>query len=107
MPRRWPRDGRHHRVPQAQWPLQLQDRTGQGCPDHREPEDLSYQGRGRHGIHRGMTAGMVIVGAGEAGARAAMAFRGNGYTGSVTLVGAERHAPYERPPMSKELMLAA
>jgi 3-phenylpropionate/trans-cinnamate dioxygenase ferredoxin reductase subunit len=53
-----------------------------------------------------MSAGMVIVGAGEAGARAANGLRENGYTGSVTLVGAERHAPYERPPMSKELMLA-
>lgn len=49
---------------------------------------------------------MVIVGAGEAGARAAMALREQGYAGAVTLVGAERHAPYERPPMSKELMLA-
>lgn len=54
-----------------------------------------------------MTAGMVIVGAGEAGARAAMALREGGHTGPVTLIGAERHAPYERPPMSKELMLAS
>ena len=53
-----------------------------------------------------MSAGMVIVGAGEAGARAAMALREQGYAGAVTLIGAERHAPYERPPMSKELMLA-
>ncbi len=50
---------------------------------------------------------MVIVGAGECGVRAAMALRENGYAGPVTLIGAETHAPYERPPMSKELMLSA
>jgi 3-phenylpropionate/trans-cinnamate dioxygenase ferredoxin reductase subunit len=46
-------------------------------------------------------AGMVIIGAGEAGARAAAALRENHYAGSVTLIGAERHLPYERPPLSK------
>ncbi|HUG61293.1 MAG TPA: FAD-dependent oxidoreductase [Methylomirabilota bacterium] len=42
----------------------------------------------------------VIVGAGEAGTRAALALRDRA-AGSVTLVGAEPHAPYERPPLSK------
>lgn len=50
---------------------------------------------------------MLIIGAGESGVRAALALREAGFDGAVTLVGAERHAPYERPPMSKELMLAA
>ena len=49
-----------------------------------------------------MNAGMVIVGAGECGARAAFALRENGYEGPVTLIGAELHAPYERPPLSKD-----
>ncbi|WP_201026311.1 NAD(P)/FAD-dependent oxidoreductase [Paramesorhizobium deserti] len=49
---------------------------------------------------------MVIIGAGECGARAAFALREQGYDGPVTLVGAERHLPYERPPLSKETMLA-
>ena len=53
-----------------------------------------------------MSDAIVIVGAGECGVRAAMALRELGHTGPVTLLGAERHAPYERPPMSKELMLA-
>lgn len=44
---------------------------------------------------------MVIVGAGEAGARAAVALRENGHAGPVTLVGDEVHFPYERPPLSK------
>jgi 3-phenylpropionate/trans-cinnamate dioxygenase ferredoxin reductase subunit len=45
---------------------------------------------------------MVIVGAGECGARAALAFRENGFEGPVTLIGSETHAPYERPPLSKD-----
>jgi 3-phenylpropionate/trans-cinnamate dioxygenase ferredoxin reductase subunit len=45
--------------------------------------------------------GMVIVGAGECGTRAAFAPREEGYAGPITLVGAERHLPYERPPLSK------
>ena len=44
---------------------------------------------------------IVIVGAGEAGARAAVALREEGFAGPVTLIGAETHAPYERPPLSK------
>lgn len=44
---------------------------------------------------------IVIIGAGEAGTRAAFALREAGYRGSVTLVGAEPHLPYERPPLSK------
>jgi 3-phenylpropionate/trans-cinnamate dioxygenase ferredoxin reductase subunit len=51
-------------------------------------------------------AGIVIIGAGEAGARAAAALRENNYTGPVTLIGAERHLPYERPPLSKAVMTA-
>lgn len=47
---------------------------------------------------------MVIIGAGECGGRAALALRENGYDGPITLIGAERHLPYERPPLSKEAM---
>src|SRR4051794_10412235 len=43
----------------------------------------------------------VIVGGGLAGAKAAEALRDQGYDGALTLVGAERHLPYERPPLSK------
>ena len=49
-------------------------------------------------------AGMVIIGAGECGARAALALRENGYQGPVTLVGDEPHHPYERPPLSKDML---
>lgn len=48
-------------------------------------------------------AGIVIIGAGECGARAAFALREHGHDGDVTLIGTESHAPYERPPLSKEI----
>ena len=54
-----------------------------------------------------MSAGMVIIGAGECGARAASALREHGYQGPVTLVGDEPHHPYERPPLSKDVLSLA
>ena len=51
-----------------------------------------------------MQPGMVIIGAGECGGRAALALRDLGFEGPVTLVGDEPHLPYERPPLSKEAM---
>ena len=48
---------------------------------------------------------MVIVGGGLAGAKAAEELRERGYDGAVTLLGAEPHLPYERPPLSKSVLL--
>jgi 3-phenylpropionate/trans-cinnamate dioxygenase ferredoxin reductase subunit len=50
--------------------------------------------------------GIVIVGAGETGGRAALALREAGYDDPVTLIGAEPHLPYERPPLSKAVMVS-
>ena len=50
--------------------------------------------------------GMVIVGAGECGTRAALALRERGYAGPIALIGAETHPPYERPPLSKDAIVA-
>jgi len=47
---------------------------------------------------------IVIVGAGHAGGRAAQAMRAAGFEGAVILVGEEAFEPYERPPLSKELL---
>jgi NADPH-dependent 2,4-dienoyl-CoA reductase/sulfur reductase-like enzyme len=47
---------------------------------------------------------VAIVGAGLAGVRTAEALRQEGYAGRVVLVGAEAHAPYSRPPLSKEVL---
>ena len=47
---------------------------------------------------------VVIVGAGQAGTAAVAALRENGFDGSITVVGAERHPPYQRPPLSKDYL---
>lgn len=49
-------------------------------------------------------AGMVIVGAGQTGGRAALALRERGYGGPVTLIGEEASSPYERPQLSKAFL---
>jgi 3-phenylpropionate/trans-cinnamate dioxygenase ferredoxin reductase subunit len=51
-----------------------------------------------------MAGGLLIVGASLAGLRAAQAARAAGYEGELTIVGAERHRPYTRPPLSKDLL---
>jgi 3-phenylpropionate/trans-cinnamate dioxygenase ferredoxin reductase subunit len=50
--------------------------------------------------------GMVVVGAGKAGARAIVAFREFGWQGPVTLIGDEALVPYDRPPLSKSAISA-
>jgi p-cumate 2,3-dioxygenase ferredoxin reductase subunit len=47
---------------------------------------------------------IVIAGAGQAGGRAAEALRAAGFGGSITVIGEEKHPPYERPQLSKELL---
>lgn len=47
---------------------------------------------------------IVVVGASLAGLWACESLRGGGYTGTITLVGAESHHPYDRPPLSKALL---
>ncbi len=48
-----------------------------------------------------MDAGIVIVGAGQAGVQAAESLRTLGFAGSITLLGEEPYGPYHRPPLSK------
>ncbi|MEV6589902.1 NAD(P)/FAD-dependent oxidoreductase [Streptomyces acidicola] len=50
---------------------------------------------------------IVIVGASAAGLAAAERLRGEGFDGTVTLVGDEPHAPYDRPPLSKQVLSGA
>jgi 3-phenylpropionate/trans-cinnamate dioxygenase ferredoxin reductase subunit len=45
---------------------------------------------------------VLIVGAGHAGAQAAIALRQAGFSGTVGMIGDEHEPPYERPPLSKE-----
>lgn len=47
---------------------------------------------------------VVIVGASAAGLSAAEALRAKGYDGRLTLLGEERRLPYDRPPLSKQIL---
>ncbi|MEU8680181.1 FAD-dependent oxidoreductase [Streptomyces sp. NPDC048611] len=51
------------------------------------------------------TPRVVIVGAGIAGVQTAVALREQGWRGEITLLGDEPHQPYDRPPLSKALLL--
>lgn len=53
-----------------------------------------------------MSCGVVIAGAGMAGLRAAEQLRAAGWAGAITVVGAEPHPPYNRPPLSKGLLVS-
>ena len=47
---------------------------------------------------------IVVVGASLAGFRAAEELRAQGHAGTITMVGAEPHRPYDRPPLSKQVL---
>ena len=48
-----------------------------------------------------MVERIVIIGAGQAGAQAAVSLRQGGFKGAITMIGAEAAPPYQRPPLSK------
>jgi NADPH-dependent 2,4-dienoyl-CoA reductase/sulfur reductase-like enzyme len=48
---------------------------------------------------------IAVAGAGLAGLQTVTALRAGGFTGSITMVGAEPHQPYDRPPLSKAVLL--
>jgi NADPH-dependent 2,4-dienoyl-CoA reductase/sulfur reductase-like enzyme len=47
---------------------------------------------------------VVVVGASAAGLTTAEALRRAGFDGKLTMIGAEEHAPYDRPPLSKQIL---
>lgn len=47
---------------------------------------------------------VLVVGASLAGMRTAEALRGGGFAGPIVVLGAEPHQPYDRPPLSKEVL---
>ena len=47
---------------------------------------------------------VVIIGGGHAGGQLAASLRQSKYDGSVTLIGSEKHLPYQRPPLTKEYL---
>jgi 3-phenylpropionate/trans-cinnamate dioxygenase ferredoxin reductase subunit len=54
-----------------------------------------------------MAAGTLIIGASQAGLQLAVSLRDVGYAEPITLVGAELHVPYQRPPLSKAYLHGA
>lgn len=48
---------------------------------------------------------IVIVGAGQAGAQVAFSLRQDGFEGEIEIIGEEPHLPYQRPPLSKSVLL--
>src|SRR5690349_11677728 len=48
---------------------------------------------------------IVVIGASLGGGSAALALREQGYDGELTVIGEEPHRPYERPPLSKAILL--
>jgi 3-phenylpropionate/trans-cinnamate dioxygenase ferredoxin reductase subunit len=54
-----------------------------------------------------METGIIIIGAGLAGHRAATGLRAAGYGGALTLIGKEDRAAYDRPPLSKAAIMDA
>ena len=56
------------------------------------------------GLRLGRLERVVVVGGSLAGLRACETLRNEGYTGTIVLVGAEVHQPYDRPPLSKKFL---
>lgn len=54
-----------------------------------------------------MSQPIVIIGAGQAGGQLAFGLRNEHYSGPIVLIGAEGHAPYQRPPLSKQHLTGA
>ena len=52
-----------------------------------------------------MTNSVLIIGAGQAGMQCAVSLRQGGFSGKIDIYGDEPHVPYERPPLSKAVLL--
>src|SRR5204862_2741488 len=73
----------------------------------RDPAGEGGRGRPRlpdPGHHHQGLRSVVVVGASLAGLRAAEALRRDGFDGSLTILGDEDHQPYDRPPLSKQVL---
>lgn len=58
-------------------------------------------GARRFGNQARMNGRHIIIGAGQAGAQAALSLRQAGFDGEIVMIGAEAEPPYQRPPLSK------
>lgn len=62
-------------------------------------------GHPQNGQNRQAPESITVIGAGLAGHSVAKALRSQGFDGRLSIVGAEQHRPYDRPPLSKEFLL--
>jgi hypothetical protein len=70
----------------------------------RDASHTTTSARGDDGDTFRRTGRIMIVGACLAGLRAAATLHQQGFTGSLTLIGDEPHEPYDRPPLSKQVL---
>lgn len=76
-----------------------------GGPDRARPTTGPDHGAaGGDVMTRAATAALLVIGGGPAGLAAARAYRENHGAGRVVIVSAESHAPYQRPPLSKDYL---
>ncbi|WP_284763084.1 FAD-dependent oxidoreductase [Arthrobacter sp. efr-133-R2A-63] len=96
--------------------IRLEQPPAPGTLDGQSGPDMAYQTSTRPGMSDPVlnnggafkkTGRIVIVGASLTGLHAAEALREEGFTGSLTLIGEEPHEPYDRPPLSKQLLAGA
>jgi hypothetical protein len=85
--------GKHRNHPQRSAIADDGLQGGKGTAKAAEGEDMAAN------------TGFVIVGAGQAGAKAAQTLREEGFDGPIVLFGEENQHPYERPPLSKGYLL--
>ncbi len=51
-----------------------------------------------------MSSDVIVVGAGQAAAQLCLSLRAGGFQDRIVMIGAERFAPYQRPPLSKKFL---
>ena len=66
----------------------------------RHPKPAPAEGSGM----TGQPEHVLVIGAGLGGVRTAEQLRAAGFQGRISLVGAESHVPYDRPPLSKQIL---
>src|SRR3954466_16185629 len=100
--RRHPQARDDRAVPCQRLPRPDPDARARRAPGDRLAGGLPPDGGGEARPATGMT--VAVVGAGLAGVRTCEALRARGYVDTIVLIGEERHQPYSRPPLSKEVL---
>lgn len=84
--------------------IQLEEPDGRDTPQHPTQTRRTAAVIAGNGDTFKQSGRIVVVGASLTGLRAAERLREEGFTGSLTLIGDETHEPYDRPPLSKQIL---